>query len=124
MFTPDQATRSLPLVRQIVADVIIEHLNLLEQQEIIEAAQNGRRTGQAHAARDSMLRSVKRLQACMEEMDLIGAELLDWSLGVVEYPCVVNGREIRLCWQYGQETVGHWHEVGEDCGCRRRTDWT
>ena len=124
MFTPQEATRSLVLVRDIIADVMVEHANLIEQQEVVEAAQNGARTGQVRAARDSMLESVRRLRNCMMEMDLIGAELLDWSLGVVEFPCVVNGREVRLCWQPGQQTVGYWHEVGEDCGRRRRIDWT
>ena len=123
-FTPDEATRTLVLVRGIVSDVIAEHANLLEQQEVIEAAQNGARTGQVRAARHSMLQSVNRLRACMGEMDLVGAELLDWSLGVVEFPCLLNGREVKLCWQHGQQTVEHWHEVGQDCGSRRRIDWT
>ena len=123
MFTPDEATRSLVLVRGIVADVIDEHANLLEQQEVVEAAQNGARTGQVRAATDSMLRSVYRLRECMMEMDLIGAELMDWSLGLVEFPCAFNGREVRLCWQAGEDTVEQWHEVGEECGCRRRIDW-
>jgi len=124
MFTPGEATRSLTLVRGIVADVMAEHSNLLEQQEVIEAAHSGADTGQARVARDSMFQSVRRLRNCMGEIDLIGAELLDWSLGVVEFPCLANGREVRLCWQPGQQTVGHWHEVGEDCGRRRRIDWT
>ena len=124
VFTPDEATRSLVLVRSIVADVVIEHSNLLEEQETIEAAQNGADAGQMHQARQRMLRSVDRLRACMKELDLVGGELLDWSLGVVDFPAVANGREIRLCWQYGEHEVTQWHEVGEDCGRRRRIDWT
>lgn len=124
LFTPDEATRSLVLVEGIVADAVVEHSNLLEQQEVIEAAQNDARTGQVRAARESMLQSVCRLRACMNEMALVGAELLDWFVGVVDFPCVFNGREVRLCWQAGEDKVEQWHEVGEDCGCRRRIDWT
>jgi len=123
-FTPDEATRSLVLVAGIVSDVMVEHANLLEQQEIIETAQKTVDSGQIQRARQRMLQSVDRLRACMKELDLVGAELLDWSLGVVDFPAVVSGREIRLCWQFGESTVSRWHEVGEDCGRRRRIDWT
>ena len=124
LFTPAEATRSLVLVRDIVADVVIEHSNLLEEQETIEAAQHGADAGQVHQARQRMLRSVDRLRTCMKELDLVGGELLDWSIGLVDFPAVANGREIRLCWQYGEDEVTQWHEVGADCGGRRRIDWT
>ena len=123
LFTPEEATRSLVLVGGVVADVVVEHSNLLEQQELIDAAGHEARSGQVRAARASMLRSVEKLRACMKEMELIGAELLDWFIGMVDFPCVANGREIRLCWQVGEEAVEHWHEVGQDCGRRRRIDW-
>lgn len=124
IFTPDEATRSLALVAGIAGDVMVEHANLLEEQEIIESAHSGVEGGQVFRARQRMLQCVDRLRACMKEIDLVGAELLDWSLGVVDFPAVVNGREIRLCWQFGETAVTQWHEVSEDCGRRRRIDWT
>jgi len=124
VFTPEEATRSLVLVAGIVSDVMVEHADLLEQQEIIEAAQNSVEEGQIQQARHRMLQCVDRLRACMKELDLVGAELLDWSLGLVDFPAVVNGREIKLCWQFGEPAVTQWHDVAQDCGRRRRIDWT
>ena len=111
-FTVGQANRSLLLVKRIVADVMDLHVDWLECQETCELL---RTRGGAHVrlAERRLADVTQRLHACIEDLREVGVELRDWSLGIVDFPGHAVGREIRLCWRWGEQRVEFWHEVGE-----------
>ncbi len=113
-FTLAEANRSLVLVRRIIADVIVEYSRLQELHEASEAAEAaGAEEFLAHAAED-MTRTAEMLKNCLEELDDVGAYMTDWTLGMVEFPCAAGGREVYLCWRYGQPSVRFWRELHGD----------
>ncbi|HAU36666.1 MAG TPA: hypothetical protein DCX07_02980 [Phycisphaerales bacterium] len=117
LFTAAEATRALVLVRRILRDVVTGYSRLLDLHERVEAADDG----DAHDCspdKAEMVRLVEQLQECMEEFDQIGVELKEWTTGIVDFPSVVDGREVCLCWQMGERTVRHWHEADASCACR------
>lgn len=111
VFSLGEANRSLVLVRRIVTDVIFEYSRMIELQEQLETAEEQGTVEQSDRARMDLIRSAGRLRSCLNELDEVGVELKDWALGVVDFPSFAAGREICLCWQYGQERVEYWHEV-------------
>ena len=110
-FTVAEANRSLVLVKRIVVDVVFEYSRLLELQEAFEAAEAGGTDEQCEEVRLALIRSAGKLRTYLEELDDVGVELKDWSLGVVDFPCIAGGRKVCLCWQHGHDTVQSWHEV-------------
>ena len=118
-FTLDEANRSLVFVGRVVADVLFEYSRMLDLQETIEAAHAGRAHGRAEAARREILECVTRLHECLQELACVGAELRDWDLGIVDFACIANGREIRLCWQCGEPEISYWHEMDVRCAGRQ-----
>ena len=52
----------------------------------------------------------QRLKECCEELEQLGAELKDYESGLVDFPALLSGEEISLCWRTGEETVGFWHD--------------
>ena len=121
-FSVAEANRSLVLVRRIVEDVVFEYVRLLNLQELIEAAHGDQDSPGVEQARTQMLASVTKLHACLEELDLVGVELRDWSLGIVDFPCLAGGRELHLCWQFGHDELTYWHEVDAGCEGRRHIE--
>ncbi len=118
-FTLDQADRALILVRRIVTDIVDQYARLNELQEIIESAQRSGRYDRARQTQEELLRSVQRVQSCVEELDVVGVDLRDWTLGVVDFPSIVEGREIAFCWQFGQSEIAYWHGVDRQCHDRQ-----
>ena len=117
-FTLAEANRSLVLVQRIVADILCEYLRLNDLQETIEAAQESGKYDRARAARDELVGSVDRVHAYVCELENVGADLKDWTLGVVDFPSLAGGREIALCWSAGEEGIQFWHDP--DAGCAER----
>ena len=109
-FTVAQADRSLVLLRRIVADIILGYQVLFDLQEVLEAAEARGRTVQVQACRAKLQSAVDKLQHCLDELSDMGVEIRDWALGVVDFPAIADGREIYLCWQFGEPRLLHWHE--------------
>jgi hypothetical protein len=128
-FTPEQATRTLPLVRQIAEDLRGLHLEIGSRGDRIEslAATDHFGNFSAHAEELADMRlSLKaerlRVDEMMAELQRVGAEVDSVSEGSIDFPAVMAGREIRLCWKPGDARVDYWHEVDEPSSHRRRID--
>lgn len=110
-YSLSEANRSLVLVKRIIGDIVSDYGRLVDLQELLEAAQSGGASDRVETARREIAGIVDKLQRALEELEELRLELKDWSLGVVDFPCVVSGREVRLTWRLGEERIGYWHEV-------------
>lgn len=128
-FTPESATRTLPLVRQIVDDLLALQVDLVFRGDRIDALgrHDGLETSQAHAdeladMRLSMQRDRRRVDAVLDELARLGVILHSTAGGEVDFPAMLGGREVRLCWKPGDDRVLFWHEVDEAVDLRRRVE--
>jgi len=110
-FTVHQANRALVLVRRIVEDIVRQYARLNEMQEWMDVAERQGRHEESAAARGGLLALAEEVWGYLEELDEIGVELRDPARGVVDFPFRRDGRELRLCWQFGEPQVAHWHEA-------------
>ena len=69
------------------------------------------------AERDKASESVK---AAMEEMESIGVRLHDLTGGMLDFPCLVNGQTVLLCWRLGEPAIRYWHGEEEAGGKERK----
>jgi hypothetical protein len=118
-FTPSEATRSLVLIRKIVADVVGLYSRMIDLQEELESAQGDGAYDRSESLQRELVESARRLQGFAAELDDVGVELKDWSLGVVDFPCLIDGREAYLCWRHGETAVEYWHEMSQDPSSRQ-----
>jgi hypothetical protein len=56
------------------------------------------------------------------EIEEIGAIVHDLQLGMLDFPCQVEGRAALLCWALGEVGISHWHDVEETPEQRRQLD--
>ena len=45
--------------------------------------------------------------------------LKDLDEGLVDFPAMLDGHEIYLCWKLGEERIGYWHGVDEGFAGRK-----
>jgi len=120
-FTVEQANQALPLVRSIVSDIVALYGDLHARNDRLQAIK--RRNG---ASRGSMPedyneelaqmeadlhRDAEKLQEYIGELQALGIELKDLPKGLVDFPGMIDGREVCLCWMLGESEVAFWHEV-------------
>lgn len=115
-FTLEEATKMLPLVKAIVADISALAHSMRDRNEQLQEL-----TGSAREEiEDSLFNDQDRLQELVDELHELGIELKDFFTGLVDFPCWTNDREIYLCWKLDEPTIGHWHEVWAGFAGRRK----
>jgi hypothetical protein len=62
---------------------------------------------------------VRRL---LEVVEQAGIVLRDIDRGLVDFPAVVAGHEVYLCWELGEDEVAYWHELEGGYGGREPID--
>lgn len=106
-FTVDQANKTLPLVKRVVADIVSTHRSYTESQSRAEKL-NGKEQAEAQKSAES---SLDRLQELVEELTEIGCEIKDYQTGLIDFVARHEDRDIYLCWKLGEEKIGYWHEL-------------
>jgi hypothetical protein len=65
---------------------------------------------------------VDQMQAAVVRIDDWGIQLREIQTGLVDFPALVSGRPIWLCWRLTEERVDWWHEVTEGFDGRQRIE--
>jgi hypothetical protein len=112
LFTVEEATRTLPYVTSVVAEVKERYKALRERgkhhndipREDERSRNNLKEEIRLHAA---------RIRECSEELESLGALLKDYDNGLVDFPSELDGRRILLCWKFGEQAIEFWHYEDE-----------
>jgi hypothetical protein len=62
---------------------------------------------------------VDQMQASVARIDGWGITLRDIDTGMIDFPALVAGRQVWLCWQLGEGAIGWWHELEDGFAGRR-----
>jgi hypothetical protein len=62
---------------------------------------------------------VGRMERAVVQVDAWGITLRDIQTGLVDFPALVSGRQVWLCWRLGEDDVGWWHELAAGIAGRR-----
>ena len=67
-------------------------------------------------------RAEQRAKDALAEINSIGVQVKDLSIGLLDFPCDVEGQKILLCWKLGEKAIAHWHGVEEGFAGRKPID--
>jgi hypothetical protein len=109
-FSLEQANKTLPLVKRIVADIVRTHEQVARLQQQLDAA-GAAKAGQQHVVQDRLQLDLEHLQDYVDELTEVGAELKDYRMGLIDFIGRHQGRDVCLCWKLGEERIGYWHEM-------------
>lgn len=124
-FTVQQANAALPLVRAIVSDLVELSREVIERRQRLAMLFDGRRRDSADPYRaelaqieDEVEKDTQRLREFVDELVQLGVEPKSATEGLVDFPSIMEGRQVFLCWKLGEPEVLHWHEL--DAGFQGR----
>jgi hypothetical protein len=64
----------------------------------------------------------QRAKDALAEIDSIGVQVKDLDIGLLDFPCEVEGQTILLCWKLGEKSITHWHGTQEGFAGRKPID--
>jgi len=129
-FTLDEALSLLPVLESLLRPAIagkklIEEVEA-EQQELshriflnggtfVDVVPLARRKAERAKAE-------QRAKDALAEIDSIGVQVKDIDIGLLDFPCEVEGQIVLLCWKMGEKSITHWHGTQEGFSGRKPID--
>ena len=68
------------------------------------------------------VKAEQRAKDAIAEIDSIGVQVKDLDIGLLDFPCEVEGEIILLCWKLGETSITHWHGTQEGFAGRKPID--
>jgi hypothetical protein len=129
-FTLREAQSMLPILESLLRKSI-ESKALIEEidQEFNELSERIFLSGgtlvnvRACAARKKQReKAIQAAKDTLSEINAIGVQVKDLDIGLLDFPCRVNGEIVLLCWRMGEASISHWHGTEEGYAGRRPID--
>lgn len=118
-YTREEATALLPQVRGW-----LERLAILRQ----ELERSDKRLSSLMSPGNDLggdlvnrwIRTLAEMQGLLGEFQQREIQVKDVDRGLIDFPAIIGGREVFLCWELGEESVEFWHDLDSGYGGRER----
>ena len=129
-FTLDDAQTLLPVLESLLKQAIqskqlIEEVDAEMQETAHRIFMNGGTlVNVIHLAKRKAARekAIQRAKDAVAEIDATGVQVKDLDIGLLDFPCKVDGEILLLCWKLGEPTINHWHGTNEGFTARKPID--
>ncbi|HVT92516.1 MAG TPA: DUF2203 domain-containing protein [Bryobacteraceae bacterium] len=129
-FTLGEAERILPQVEETLRELMrLSAEGEREQAELRHWLQRIAMSGGAVVDHSGILSRKERLRAIAEglqegtsALESYGCLLKDVRTGLIDFPTLLRGKEVYLCWKLGEESIRFWHGVSEGFAGRKKID--
>lgn len=126
-FTVADVEALIPQLAQIMGQVMSAHAEATAAQERMQAEQQrialaggGVVDRQAwRADKNRIERLTGEIRQGLGEIVELGGAPKDLGLGLVDFLHLRDGREVNLCWKYGERQIRHWHGLDEGYAGRK-----
>jgi hypothetical protein len=120
-FTREEANALLPQVTALVTQLreARDQLTDSEAHEALSEAAPSNGGGEHGRQVGTAFLEVRRLLDTAEQAGIV---LRDIDQGLVDFPALLEDREIYLCWELGEDEVAYWHELEGGYGGREPLD--
>jgi hypothetical protein len=122
----DEANAAIPEVERILTALRDQREELIQLRDrVLDATPDDGETPNAGAAeqirllRLGMQGLIDQMQAGVARLVEMDITLRDISTGLIDFPALVSGRPIWLCWRLGEADVANWHPHDEGFDARQ-----
>lgn len=129
-FTLTEAQTMLPVVESLLKRAQAAATRAAEMElEMQELSQRIFLSGGLHVdVAGAARRRAEREKAMQEakdtlaEFEAIGVQLKDLEKGLLDFPCLVDGKTVLLCWKLGETEIAYWHTEEDGFAGRKPLD--
>ena len=110
-FTPTEANKMLPLVRRIVTDILKNGKDIRDLSVHVEKPEEDVQINHL----------MDQLDELFDELESLGCSYRDWNFseGLVDFPAMIAGKEVLLCWRSDEAEVAYFHDLESGYAGRR-----
>jgi len=129
-FTLTQAEKLLPQVESAIRDALARKSDYDQAEGDWQSfSRRLMETGGMQVDRSRVIGQKKRresaageVRSAIERVQDLGCIVKDLDIGLIDFPTLLNGQEVYLCWKLGESGIQFWHGVHEGFRGRKAID--
>ena len=122
-FTPFEANHTLQILLPIMEEVLRIRADIVARRpDLWPAIQKSVGNG-GNAELSRLFLNFDRLDKLVHRIQDLGIHIKDINTGLMDFPALHEGREVYLCWRYGEPRVEYWHDIEAGFSGRQPIDW-
>jgi len=111
LFTLSEANRLLPHLEEHLAAVKRGKAILLRTKDEVKKASSKAQFGGGSYAGPHYLGALELISEHLQAIQELGVLVKDLDIGLCDFPHMMEGRVVYLCWKLGEAEIRWWHEV-------------
>ncbi len=111
LFTLAEATRLLPRLREHLTAVQAAKAVLIRTKDEIKKASAQASYGGGSFAGPHYIAALEQISEHLQAVQELGVHVKDLDMGLCDFPHLLDGRIVYLCWKLGEADIRWWHEV-------------
>ena len=118
-YTRDEARALLPQIREWLARLnqLRKNVERFEQRLSQMAAQSADIGGETV---NDWIRALADMQQILVEFQRRQIFIKDLDRGLIDFPAIIGGREVFLCWESDEDDIEFWHDLESGFAGRER----
>lgn len=110
-FTVGEANCLIPQLEEHLKAVKREKDVLVRTRSEIKKASANAHLGGGSFAGPRYIKALEQISENLQAIQEMGVVVKDLDMGLCDFPHVLEGRIVYLCWKLGESQVSWWHEV-------------
>ena len=118
-YTRDEARALLPQLREQLAELnrLREEMQRYEKR-LSGLSEQGHDIGGETV--NNWIRTLAQMQEILADFQRRRIQVKDLSRGLVDFPAIIEGREVFLCWESSEDDIEFWHDLETGFGGREK----
>lgn len=118
-YTREEARALLPMIRQWLAQLQQVRQQLRGVDERLQQMVDGGNDAGGGTV-EEQVRLIATLNEVLERFRSRQIQIKDIDRGLLDFPAIVAGREVFLCWEQDEEDIEFWHDLDTGFAGRER----
>ena len=119
LYTPEEASQLIPEISILIKKLQTHQTNVRELMGQVEFPVPPAFYNVGSAVGSNMAVEFIAIETIIDKIQAHGGKIKDIDQGLIDFPGVVNGREVWLCWQMGESAITHFHDFGKGFNDRK-----
>lgn len=110
-FTVEEANALIPTVEPLLKKVLDRRARVSYTAQREQTLLSDFQSNIGSVATSTMVKDFLEIEALLDEIRSYGCTVKDINAGLLDFLSDRNGRDVFLCWKYGEPEVSYFHEL-------------
>jgi hypothetical protein len=126
-FTVEEVESLIPQLEQVMLSIMDNKRNAADLAEELAKLQREARKTEGKGVDPSHLMNkqteidflVQIISEGLEALEQLGGMAKDLDIGLVDFPAIIDGEAVLLCWRYGEKSIDYYHNLSDGFSGRK-----